>query len=164
MLFVLMFSAATLSGCDESPAPESNWVPATTIMSNGQAGCDSLSTELTKQVGMDYQLVRNLALAGGKNLALMEKNNTIPKPETFRTFASSFEQLDVSNVEPLPNFDNPEITAAAIRELANKLEAPLAQKNNLEHPAWTELADFSKRRQNRQQSSVNYYLSESGCK
>ena len=165
MLFVLIFGAATaMIGCGDPTTPQSESTADVTTISSGPIGCDVLSSELIKQVGIDYQLVRNLALAGGKNLALMEKNNNVPKPETFRTFASGFARLDISTVEALPNFDKPEVSAPSIRELADKLEAALVQKDNLSHPAWAELADFSKRRQNRQQSSVNYYLNELGCK
>jgi hypothetical protein len=139
-----------------------NSTPAATINTNG-GSCELFPAGLLEQVGMGYQMVRNLALAGGKNLATMEKNNMAPAPETFRSFADVFEQLDVSGVETLPNFDKPEIAAPSIRELADKLEAALTQKDNLDHPAWSELAEFSKRPLNRQQQSVNYYLSELGC-
>lgn len=164
--------ALWLSACGEptSTAAEAAkmGVPSSTptaaaINTNG-AGCELFPAGLLQQLGIGYQMVRNLALAGGKNLPTMEKNNMVPEPQTFRVFADVFEQLDISGVEALPNFDKPDVSAPSIRELADKLEAALAQKDNLNHPAWAELADFSKRPLNRQQSSINYYLSELGCK
>jgi len=172
-LWTLVFCTGTalgLSGCGEEPAETQTTTMNTadpapdSTLASASAGCEILPADLLNEVGMAYQLVRNLALAGGKNLAMMEKNMNTPRPETFRTFATAFEQMDVSTVEALPNFDKPGVAAAGIRELADKLEAALAQKDNLSDPAWAELAEFSKRRQNRQQASINYYLSELGCK
>jgi len=168
----LVFCVATTSllcACGGSDAPPTPSVTASPSSSSnnilaGGVGCENFPAGLVEQVGKDYVLVRNLALAGGKNVATMEKAMGLPQPETFRQFADVFEQLNVSGVEVLPNFDAPAVTAPAIRELADKLQAALAQSENLSDPAWAELTDFSKRMQNRQQSSVNYYLSQLKCK
>jgi len=78
-----------LSGCGEpaetqtttmntaDPAPDSTSASAS-------AGCEILPADLLNEVGTAYQLVRNLALAGGKSLVMMEKNMNTPRPEKRR--------------------------------------------------------------------------------
>lgn len=162
---VCLFSTTLfLTGCGES-TPDAAAPSETQTTSTGESReCEKLSAELVQRVGMEFQLTRNLAMTGGKNLASMEKNMSLPSPDTFRSFATEFEQVDASSVESLPNFDKPAVAANSLREFADKLQAALAQKENLDHPAWAELTEFSKQKQNRLQGSVNYYLSELGCK
>ena len=152
-----------LTGCGAPADSEIESVTATTSEVRGVLGCDSFPNALLQQIGLGYQQVKNLALAGGKNLGTMKKTMGLPDPATFRTFADIFQRLDVSSIEALPNFDAPPVTADNIRELAAKLDAALAAQEDLQNPAWDELAQFTKTRVNRQQTSINYYLGELHC-
>jgi hypothetical protein len=159
--------ACLLVACGERASTPDNNTTSPSASSNvvqSGAGCEVFPPSLITEVGMAYQMVLNLAFAGGKNLDSIEKSMGLPKPELFRAFATAFEKLDVSAVKPMSTFDKPEVSVPLMRELADKLEAALAQRNQLDHPAWTEFAEFTKRSQARQQMSMGYYLSELGCK
>lgn len=118
---------------------------------------------LLDRLGLERQLVLNLAMAEGSNLEDVQSLGG-PEPDTFRSVADVLDGLDLSGVEPRPNFDEPDDIVADLRETADLLEAALAAGTDTTDPAWRALTEFYTQDFFIQHNaSINYYLDEAGC-
>lgn len=124
--------------------------------------CD-LPDGLLEQIGLERQLVLNLAMAEGDNLETVESAGP-PDPESFRSLAEVLDGLDLSAASADAQFDEPDDVVADLNETADLLGAALAAGADTADPAWTALSAFyTQEFFVRHNASVNYYLNEAGC-
>lgn len=171
--------AVLLMGCGGDDAPEgsegsadgaatagSEASPDTADASGEQAAtateCDP-PDGLVERLGLQRQLVLNLAQAEGENLEAIQSSGP-PEPETFRSVADILDSLDLSGIAANSPFEAPEDVVADLRKTADLLEAALAAGTDTADPAWRALTEFFTQEFFVQHNaSVGYYLNEAGC-
>jgi len=151
----------TLAACGGGDgAPEASEVAAE-VAAAGEFDCSAVTEDLLVRVGIGYQLV--MQIDPERNLETMEATGGLPDPEAFREMADVMADMDASEMELL-QFMPPEELAAELRQLANLLEAALAQRDYPADPAWQTLRDFVIASAPRQQMSVSYLLDQASCR
>ena len=142
------------AGEDEAPpaATSSAPAPATT-------DCSDFPEQLLVDVAMGYQLVMQL---GPDNVQTIEEAAGLPDPEAFRTFGRAFERFDTSGIGDAP-FQTPDVSGVEQHQLADLLEAALADRDDPDADSWVAFRAFVDGDMTRQRLSMNYYMSEAGC-
>jgi hypothetical protein len=148
--------AADAGGPETAPAVSAPTVPAGTV------DCSAFPEEVIIEVALDYTRVRQLT---PENLEFMQESLGLPDPAAFRTFADAFERLDSSGIETM-QFDTPDTTVVGQGQLADRIEAALAardERDEPDNPPWAALRAFVDENLTRQQLSTNYYMGEADC-
>jgi len=151
-------SSAETDGTPEGAAPAGEAVPTP------EANCAAFPRDLLDKYGLQKQLVLNLSMAGGRNLKTMRETMGAPEPETFRRMAAGFENFDASGIEPIANFDTPDVITRDLGRTADLLAAALAAGEHSGDPAWTELSEFyTQKFFVHHNASISYYLNKADC-
>ena len=116
--------ASDAGGTETAPAVSAPNVRAGTV------DCSAFPEELIIEVALGYARVRQLT---PENLEFMQESLGLPDPAAFRTFADAFEQLDISGIETM-QFDTPDTTVVGQRQLADRIEAALAARDEPDNP------------------------------
>lgn len=125
-------------------------------------GCDPAVSGLVADSMRSFQGVLNIAATRGANLADVEQVTGAPDPAVYRALADALDGLNLPD-EDASVFGSPDEIAAGLGRLADLLDNALAQRDDADHAAWTELQAFSKENLIRLQAGANHYFAEAGC-
>lgn len=129
----------------------------------GVVDCGDITPDRLKELGLERQLVLNLALASGSNYGTLSELGSLPSPATFRDFADDFEALDLSGIDQ-GLFDPPSQVVDDLRTTGDLLEDALAAGDAKGDPAWTALHEFyTQELYVSHNSALGYYIGEAGC-